>query len=123
MVESITTPSMRKRTRMSPWRGSKWMSEAPRVTASAITVCTSLTTGASSADSRSSMTWAGVLLLGLVDLLHRLVEARELADHGLDVLGGGHRAAHLVAGGHLDVVERDHVRRVGGGHQQGALAA
>ena len=56
MVESNTTPSTRKRTRMSLGRGSKWMSDAPRRTASAITACTSFTTGASSADSRSSMT-------------------------------------------------------------------
>ena len=33
------------------------MSEAPRSTASAMIECTSLTTGACSADSRSSMTW------------------------------------------------------------------
>ena len=58
VVESDTTPSTRKRTRMSPPRGSKWMSEAPRRTASAITACTSFTTGASSADSRSSITSA-----------------------------------------------------------------
>ena len=37
VVESNTTPSTRKRTRMSVARGSKWMSEAPRRTASAIT--------------------------------------------------------------------------------------
>ena len=56
VAESTTTPSIRKRTRMSPSRGSKWMSEAPRATASAITERTSLTTGASSAEARSSIT-------------------------------------------------------------------
>ena len=58
VVESNTTPSTRKRTRMSWSLGSKWTSETPRRTASAITACTSFTIGASSADSRSSMTSA-----------------------------------------------------------------
>ena len=43
---------------MSSARGSKWMSEAPRRTASAMIEWTSLTTGASSAWSRSSITSA-----------------------------------------------------------------
>ena len=55
VVESNTTPSTRKRTRKLPRRGSKWMSEAPRVTASAIIEWTSFTTGASLASWRSSM--------------------------------------------------------------------
>ena len=54
IVVSCTRPSIRQRTRMSPWRGSKWMSEAPRSIASPMIECTSLTTGASSADSRTS---------------------------------------------------------------------
>ena len=58
VVESLTTPSIRNRIRISPSRGSRWMSEAPRPTASAITECTSLTTGPSSADSCSSSTGA-----------------------------------------------------------------
>ena len=56
VVESKVTPSTRKRTRRLPPRGSKWMSDAPRSTASAMIECTSFTTGASFADSRSSMT-------------------------------------------------------------------
>ena len=58
VVESNTTPSTRKRTRMSWSLGSKWTSDTPRRTASAITACTSFTIGASSADSRSSITSA-----------------------------------------------------------------
>ncbi len=59
VAESTTTPSTRKRTRRSPPLGSRWMSEVPRLTASAISVWTSLTTGASSADSRSSISGSG----------------------------------------------------------------
>ena len=51
---SWSTPSTRKRTRMSPSSGSKWMSEAPSETAWPRMLWTSLMTGASSADSRSS---------------------------------------------------------------------
>ena len=57
-VLSRSTPSTRKRTRMSRSSGSKWMSEAPSSTACAITEFTSLITGASSADSRISVTSA-----------------------------------------------------------------
>ena len=113
-----TTPSTRKRTRMSPSRGSKWMSEAPRLTPSAMIEWTSLTTGASSADSRSSITSsAEVVSRLLLDLLHRLLEVGELADHGLDVLGRGHCGPDLVAGGDRDVVEAEHVGGVRGGDQ------
>src|SRR3954451_16361938 len=49
---------MRNRTRISASPGSKWMSEAPSLTAWARTEWTSLMTGASSADSRSSVTSA-----------------------------------------------------------------
>ncbi len=55
-VVSESTPSTRKRTRMSRPSGSKWMSEAPSSTAWAMTELTSLMTGASSADSRMSVT-------------------------------------------------------------------
>ena len=120
VVESYTTPSMRKRTRMSLARGSKWMSEAPRRTASAITEWTSLTTGASSAWSRSSMTSASSSSSSTSSTASPSV--RELADQRVDVLGRGDRAAHLVAGGHGDVVEREHVGRVGRRHQQRLLA-
>ena len=118
VVESNTTPSTRKRTRMSLARGSKWMSEAPRRTASAITAWTSFTTGASSADSRSSMTSASTSLLDLVD---RARERSEVLDQGVDVLGRGDRAAHLVARGHGDVVERQQVGGIRGRDEERAL--
>jgi hypothetical protein len=77
------------------------MSEAPSSTAWAIIELTSLMTGASSADSRISVT---------------------AADHAEDVVGRGHHRAHLVAGHQLQVVERQHVRRVRhGDHQVAAL--
>ena len=120
VVESNTTPSTRKRTRMSWPLGSKWMSDAPRRTASAITACTSFTTGASSADSRSSMTSASYVSSSTS--CDRARERAELLDQRVDVLGRGDRAAHLVAGGHRDVVEREQVGRVGGRHEQRLLA-
>ena len=55
VVVSRSTPSTRKRTRMSRPSGSKWMSEAPSSTAWAMIELTSLITGASSADSRMSV--------------------------------------------------------------------
>ena len=54
----------------------------------------------------------------LLELLDRVAEARQLADQRVDVLGRGDRAAHLVAGRHRDVVEREHVGRVGGRDEQ-----
>ena len=54
-VVSRSTPSTRKRTRISRPSGSKWMSEAPSSTAWAMIEFTSLITGASSADSRISV--------------------------------------------------------------------
>ena len=118
VVESNTTPSTRKRTRMSCPRGSKWMSEAPRRTASAITSCTSFTTGASSADSRSSITSASY---SSSSSSCTALESAELLDQRVDVLGRRDRAAHLVAGRHRDVVEREQVRGVGRGHEEGVL--
>ena len=63
VVSSVSTPSIRIRTRSSrPARplssgwGSKWMSDAPCSVACAMIECTSLITGASSADSRRSTT-------------------------------------------------------------------
>ena len=38
-----------------------------------------------------------------------------------DVLAAGDRRAHLVAGHHRDVVDREHVRRVGHRDEQRAL--
>ncbi len=55
-VLSRSTPSTRKRTRMSRPSGSKWMSEAPSSTPWAMIEFTSLITGASSAVSRTSAT-------------------------------------------------------------------
>ena len=52
-----------------------------------------------------------------LDLLDRVLEAGELADHGLDVLGRCDRRANLVARGHRDVVDAEHVRRIRGGDQ------
>ena len=61
VVASVSTPSTRIRTRISrpDWPcpagcGSKWMSEAPSSAACAMIECTSLMTGASSAESRRS---------------------------------------------------------------------
>ena len=119
VVESNTTPSTRKRTRMSWPLGSKWTSDTPRRTASAITACTSFTIGASSADSRSSITSASYVLL--LDLGDGAGERAELLDQRVDVLRRGDRAAHLVAGGHRDVVEGEQVRGVGGRDQQRPL--
>ena len=57
-VVSRSTPSTRKRTRISRPSGSKWMSDAPSSTAWPMIELTSLMTGASSADSRISETSA-----------------------------------------------------------------
>ena len=58
VVVSRSTPSTRKRTRMSRPSGSKWMSDAPSSTAWAMIELTSFITGPSSADSRISVTSA-----------------------------------------------------------------
>ena len=105
---------------MSDERGSKWMSDAPRRTASAMTECTSFTTGASSAWSRSSMTSAASSSSSISSTASPSRESSSIS--AVDVLRRGDRAAHLVAGGHGDVVEREHVGRVGGRHQHGLLA-
>ncbi len=67
--------------------------------------------------------------LGLPDLLDRRrggaaapVGILEPDEHGLDVGRRGDRRADLVAGHHRDVVDREHVRRVGHGHEQRAVA-
>ena len=105
--------------RRSPSLGSRWMSEVPRLTASAMMVWTSLTTGASSADSRSSITSAPAALRGSPRRPRAPTPRGWRADSdGLDILGGGDRRPDLVAGGHRDVVEAEHVRRVGGGDQE-----
>jgi hypothetical protein len=61
-----------------------------------------------------------VLLLGVHDLGDGVVEAVHLGDQRCDVLARGHDRAHLVAGHQLEVVEREHVRRVGHRHEQAA---
>ena len=122
VVESNTTPSTRKRTRMSPARGSKWMSEAPRRTASAMIEWTSLTTGASSADSRSSMTCAASSSVSSWISWTDSSSVESPRNQRLDVLVRRNRAPDVVAGRHRDVVEREQVGRVGGRHEQRALA-
>ena len=52
---SCSTPSTRKRMRISPSSGSKWMSEAPSATAWPRMLLTSLMTGPSSAEARMSV--------------------------------------------------------------------
>ena len=120
VVDSDITPSTRKRTRISRSSESKWTSEAPRCTASERIEWTSLMTGASSADSRRSVTSIALrdLRRGLRD---RVVDPVQLADQRVDVLARGHRAAHVEPGHHRDVVDREDVRRVRHGHEHGAL--
>ena len=63
-----------------------------------------------------------LLLLGLVDrLADRALKRVEAPDQRVDVLLGGHRDAAVEPGRHLDVVERQHVRRVGHREQQRLL--
>ena len=119
-VLSRSTPSTRKRTRMSRPSGSKWMSDAPSSTPWAMIEFTSLITGASSADSRTSVD-LGELVLALLDGRgHRVVELAHAADQAVDVIDRAHHRQHLVAGHQLQVVEREHVRRVGHRHEQRA---
>ena len=106
------------RTRIAPASRSKWMSEAPRSTASATIEWTSLTTGASSAESRRSMTCGLDLLLDLGD---GAVEPRQAAEQQLDVVVGRDDEPDLVAGHHRQVVGGQDVRRIGGGDDQRAL--
>ena len=55
----------------------------------------------------------GELLLALLDRLgDRVVEPAHAADQAVDVVGRGDHRPHLVAGHQLEVVEREHVRRV-----------
>ena len=120
-VVSRSTPSTRKRTRISRPSGSKWMSEAPSSTAWAMIEFTSLITGASSADSRISVTSASSS--SPCSTASATASSRRLmrADQALDVVGRGHHRPHLVAGHQLQVVEREHVRRVG--HRDHQVAA
>ena len=94
VVVSRSTPSTRKRTRISRPSGSKWMSEAPSSTAWAMIELTSLMTGASSADSRISVIVGAVFVLALLDRLgDRLVEPAHARRSALDVLRRGHDRA------------------------------
>ena len=91
---SRSTPSIRIRTRISvaPVSGSKWMSEAPRSAAWAMIECTSLITGASSADSRRSTISAGAALSRPPrPPPDRVLEAVHARDQACDVLRGGDR--------------------------------
>ena len=111
-VLSRSTPSTRKRTRMSRPSGSKWMSEAPSSTPWAMIEFTSLITGASSAVSRTSAT-SSISSSPCFDRGgHGVVELAHAADQAVDVLDPGDHGQNLVAGHQLQVVEREHVRRV-----------
>ena len=119
-----STPSTRKRTRMSLPSGSKWMSEAPSSTAWAMIELTSLMTGASSADSRISVT-IGELLARPP---RRPRRPRRRAGHARDQRrrcppASATTGRSLVAGHQLEVVEREHVRRVGHRDQQRAASS
>jgi hypothetical protein len=64
----------------------------------------------------------GDLRLALLDGLgHGFVEAAHAADQRGDVLARGHHWLHLVTGHQLEVVERDHVRRVRDRHAQATV--
>ena len=105
---------------MSRPSGSKWMSEASSSTACAMIELTSFMTGASSADSRISVTSASSCLALLDGLRHRVVEPAHAPDQRLDVVRRGHDRLHLVPGHQLEVVEGEHVRRVGDRDEQAA---
>jgi hypothetical protein len=62
------------------------------------------------------------LVLLVADLLDGVAEVGELPDQRVDVLRGGDGAADLIAGRHRDVVEREHVGRVGSRDEHGLLA-
>ena len=121
--------------------GSKWMSEAPRSTASEMTRCTSPMTDASSspedltcssersysgpvgatgpeeggggASAGASWTSSTIALL--------LPHLGEPAERALDVVGRRDGGPDLVAGHHRDVVDGEDVAGVGHRHQQGAI--
>jgi hypothetical protein len=61
------------------------------------------------------------LVVVLLDLVDGALERAQLVDQRVDVLGRGDSAAHVVPGGHRDVVEGEQVGRVGGGHEQRLL--
>ena len=116
---------MRKRTRIEPSSGSKWMSDVPCSAAWAMIWLTSLMTGASSAVSRRSTISPGPSSsVAEVDLGGRrdVLQPRLLGDQDRDVLARGDRDADLVAGHQRDVVDRQDVGRVGHRDQQPALA-
>jgi hypothetical protein len=84
-----------------------------------------LITGASSALTSMSATSASSLL-GLASpsvtaSLTGALQRVEAADQRLDVLLGGDGDAAVERGGDLDVVDREHVGRVGHRHQQRLL--
>ena len=101
-----------------PGCGSKWMSDAPRSAASAMIECTSLITGASSADSRRSTTSSGPApsspssTASWTASSKRFIREIRLCD----VLRRGDRRLDLEVRHQGDVVGRQHVGRVG--HRQ-----
>ena len=113
---SYSTPSTRKRTRISPSSGSKWMSEAPsldRLAEDRVDELDHRRVVGRLAQLGDLAALALVVLL-LVDRLgDRALERVQAADQRVDVVLGGDRDAAVEPGHHLDVVDREHVRRVG----------
>ncbi len=121
-VVSLSTPSTRKRTRMSRPSGSKWMSEAPSSTPWAMIELTSLMTGASSADSRMSVTAASVSSSSSCTASATASSRRDMRlMQRHDVIRRGDDRPQLVAGQQLHVVEGEDVRRIDHRDQQVAV--
>ena len=99
--------------------GSKWMSEAPWSTPWATSELTSLTTGASSADSRRSTTSGALVGDGLLD--DHVVDLVHAPDERADVLLRGDGGADRRSRHQRDVVDREHVARVDHRDEQRAL--
>ncbi len=84
--------------------------------------CTSLITGASSADSRRSTTSSASWGLALLDrVLDRILVAVHPGDQALDVLLEATAGLTSRLGQHRDVVDRQHVGRIGHRQQQRVL--
>ena len=96
--------------------GSTWMSDARSPTAWVTSRLTNLTIGASSTTSETlarSALVVGVLGRGLHDRVDVAVHPVEALDRLVDLRRGRDDRAHLGAGDGADVVDREHVRRVG----------
>ena len=122
-ITSCSTPSMRNRMRRSFSVGSTWMSDARSLTAWVTSRLTNLTIGASSTISETLGEVGlvvGLVGRGLHDLVDFAVDAVEALDRLDDLAGGRDDGADLGAGERADVVDREHVRRVG--HRDDELA-